>query len=230
MVQRQKEFIIQTSIKIFENIDNWITKSITLQNEAQNKVIHKLRSILNEKRLIDEEKDINIIELDSFEKENNQTTKRYSINTKKTNKNNINEKFDKIYRRLNIDYLLNDDFVDIEIKEDKDNIKDEENDSYKKFKIIISAEIRTKLDNIILSNVHNKLSYKFLENDFHYNIDKFQGLYNKIKKFEVKKIYLVKIYFMRCLLKNIYLIKIYMIKKQLKLKKIKTQILITIII
>ena len=180
-------FIIQTSIKIFENIDNWITKSITLQNEAQNKVIHKLRSILNEKRLIDEEKDINIIELDSFEKENNQTTKRYSINTKKTNKNNINEKFDKIYRRLNIDYLLNDDFVDIEIKEDKDNIKDEENDSYKKFKIIISAEIRTKLDNIILSNVHNKLSYKFLENDFHYNIDKFQGLYNKIKKFEVKK-------------------------------------------
>ena len=183
--------IIQTSIKVFQQIDNWIIKSVTLQSDAQNEVIQKIRSILKEKRLINEEQDINTIELDSFEQITN--TDRNNIEDKKkikTKDNNAHE-LERIYERLNIDYLLNDDFINIEIKEDKDHSNDNELSKnkieLKKYKIIIPSEVKNKIEDIVISNIGNKLSFKFEENDFHYHIDRFKEVYNKIKKYEVKK-------------------------------------------
>ena len=191
-VFRYMIIIIQTSIKIFQNIDNWIIKSVTLQSDAQDKVIHKLRSILKEKRLINEEKDIDVIELDAFEvannsDKNNMNDEENKTNTEEDNGNNI----ERIYEKLDIGYLLNDYFIDIEIKEDKDNeTHDDLNKNkieLKKYKIIIPADLRSKINDIVLSNIGNKLSFKFSENDFHYHIDKFKEVYKKIKLFEVKK-------------------------------------------
>ena len=193
-VFRYMIIIIQTSIKIFQNIDNWIIKSVTLQSDAQNKVIHKLRSILNEKKLINEEKDIDVIELDAFEVANNNTDLNNKIdeeNKTNTEDEHNDNNIDRTYERLDIDYLLNDYFIDIEIKEDKD--KEDHDDinknkiESKKYKIIIPADLRSKINDIILSNIGNKLSYKFSENDFHYHIDKFKEIYKKIKLFEIKK-------------------------------------------
>ena len=193
-VFRYMIIIIQTSIKIFQNIDNWIIKSVTLQSDAQNKVIHKLRSIINEKQMIDEEKDIDVIELDAFEVGNNITERNNKIdkeNKTNTEDGNNENNFKRTYGRLDIDYLLNDYFIDIEIKEDKDNeAHDDINKNKiesKKYKIIIPADLRSKIDDIILSNIGNKLSYKFSENYFHYHIDKFKEIYKKIKLFEIKK-------------------------------------------
>jgi len=183
--------IIQTSIKVFQQIDNWIIKSVTLQSDAQNEVIKKLRSILNEKRLINEEQDIDTIELDSFEQSSN-TDRNKIEGGKKINKedNNVKE-LERIYERLNIDYLLNDNFINIEIKEDKDNSNDIElsknSIELKKYKIITPSELKSKIDDIIISNIGNKLSFKFEENDFHYHIDRFKEVYYKIKKYEAKK-------------------------------------------
>ena len=66
-VWRYVIIINQISKKVFSNIDSWIINSVSLQSEARKLVINKLKSLLKEKRLIDEEKDIDHIELDTFE-------------------------------------------------------------------------------------------------------------------------------------------------------------------
>ena len=183
--------IIQTSIKVFQQIDNWIIKSVTLQSDAQNEVIQKLKSILKEKKLINEEKDIDTIELDSFEQTTNTDRNNIGNGKKINNEDNKSKDLERIYERLNIDYLLNDNFINIEIKEDKDNSNDDELNKnkieLKKYKIVIPSELKSKIDDIIISNIGNKLSFKFEENDFHYHIDRFKEVYNKIKKYEIKK-------------------------------------------
>ena len=180
-VTRYIIIIIQTSNKIFQNIDKWIIKSVTLQSEAQNKIIQKLRNILNEKKLINEEKDIFSIEMDSFE---SLTTNNSNYSNNKEGLNNPMDNDLEIYAKLNIDYLLNDDFINIEIQEDKND----ENDTpisnkynIKKYKIILPNERHIERKNT------NRLNYNLSEVDFHYNAEKFFELYNKIKKFEIKK-------------------------------------------
>ena len=180
--------IIHTSNIIFQNIDNWIIKSVTLQSDAQNKIIHKLRSILKEKRLINEEKDIDSIELDSFE---HITT---SIQTERNNSSNNNKTensmdHSEIYDKLDIGYLLNDYFINIELIENKDYQVDENAikniyDS-KKFKLFLPFEL-INYNNINHKKI-NKLNYNLSEADFQYNIEKFNELYNKIKQYEIKK-------------------------------------------
>jgi hypothetical protein len=178
--------IIQTSIKIFHNIDKWIIKSVSLQSEAQNKIIQKLRTILNEKRLINEKKDIEPIELDAFEPVITQTN--HTINSNNNDDiigadNDIN-----IYNKLNIDYLINDDFINIKIKEDKDFIIDDSDANknrydIKKYRIILPSETTLYINNKII----NKLNYDITQPDFYYDVDKFYELYTKLKKFEIKK-------------------------------------------
>ena len=173
-VQRYFIIISQTSKKVFENIDNWIINSVSLQSEARKRVINKLKSLLQEKRLINEEKDINNIELDTFEalEEN-----------KQKEKNNENT----IYAKLNVDYLINDDFVDIVIKEEKEqeqsNKKRKNKLVVKEYKIIVPKEKNDMLN--IKKEV--KLSDKFYEIDFLFNLWKFYETYNKLKLFEIKK-------------------------------------------
>ena len=170
-VTRYIIIIDQTSKKVFRNIDDWIISSVALQSEARSLVIQKLKNILKEKRLINEEKDINNIELDAFEE---------------SEKEKSNES--KIYQKLNVDYLINDDFVNIGIKEEIEHElkkKKKLNDKIirKNYKIIVPnrnncSEGYTKI---------NKLSDKFNINDFAYNIWKLYEIYNKIKLFEIKK-------------------------------------------
>ena len=187
-VSRYIIIIIQTSIKIFQNIDSWIIKSVTLQSEAQNTIIQKLKNVLNEKRLINVEKDIDPIELDSFEPITNHTNTNTNNNTNNGEAliNQTNNDL-RIYERLNIDYLINDDFINIEIQEDKDyqiSEDDKNKNKYdiKKYKIILPNEL-IKKEKINI----NKLNYNLSEADFQYNVEKFYDLYNKIKMFEIKK-------------------------------------------
>ena len=199
--------IIHTSIKIFQNIDNWITKSVTLQSEAQDKVIQKIKSILNEKRLIDINKDIFTIELDSFEPSGN-----IAMSSKNNSNNEIlltpRDKNLEIYEKLNIDYLVNDSFINIEIKEDKDYITDENDANKNKFDIkkykIIEPDALTRKndDNNLGKSIIRKAIINCKDDDFYYDISKFMGLYNKIKKFEVKKSIISETIFYQQFIKN----------------------------
>jgi hypothetical protein len=173
-VSRYIIIINQTSKKVFSNIDNWIINSVSLQSDARKKVINKLKSLLKEKKLINEEKDINHIELDTFEA---------LEELKQKEKNNEN----KIYERLNVDYLINDDFVNIVIKEEKDpeeNKKKRKDDKIvqKNYKIIVPNENRDLFEKFRKI----KISDKFSQIDFAFNIYKFHDLYNSLKIFEVK--------------------------------------------
>ena len=174
-VSRYLIIINQTSKKVFENIDNWIISSVSLQSDARKHVINKLRSLLKEKKLINEEQDINHIELDTFE-------------AFEESKNIEKDKENKIYGKLNVDYLINDDFVDIIIKEEKDDEDGKKKKKYNKFviknyKIIVPNENK----NVIDINKGVKLSDKFSGLDFVYNLMKFRDIYNYLKLFEVKK-------------------------------------------
>ena len=178
--------IIQTSIKIFHNIDKWIIKSVSLQSEAQNKIIQKLRSILNEKRLINEKKDVEPIELDTFEPVLTQTNQ--TINSNNYDDIIAADNDTNIYNKLNIDYLVNDDFINIKLKEDKDFIIDDNDENknrydIKKYKIILPSETTLYINNKKI----NKLNYDITQPDFCYDVDKFYELYTKLKKFEIKK-------------------------------------------
>ena len=198
--------IIHTSIKIFQNIDSWITKSVTLQSEAQDKVIQKIKRFLKEKKLIDIHKDIFTIELDSFEPSSN-----IAMSSNNNSNNEIlltpRDKNLEIYEKLNIDYLVNNSFINIEIKEDKDFIADE-NDAnknifnIKKYKIIEPNALTMKNDvnNLGKSNISKAINYK--DDDFYYDFSKFMGLYNMIKKFEVKKSIISETIFYQQFIKN----------------------------
>ena len=166
-VTRYIIIINQSSKKVFRNIDNWIINSVSMQSEARKSVINILKNLLKEKRLIDEEKDINHIELDTF----------------------VSLEDNKMYEKLNVDYLVNDDFVNIIIKEEKDpeQIKKKRKNKIvqKNYKIIVPKEYES--ENIVDANKKNKLSDKLCEIDFVYNIWKFYELHNKLVSFEVKK-------------------------------------------
>ena len=171
-VSRYVIIINQISKKVFSNIDSWIISSVSLQNEARKLIINKLKSLLKEKRLIDEEKDIDHIELDTFEGQKE--------------KNNENE----IYKKLNFDYLINEDFIDIIVKEEKDHeqekrLRKNKKNVQKNYKIIVPDKYET--DDLIIINKKTKLSDKFCEIDFLYNLWKFYELYENIKSFEIKK-------------------------------------------
>ena len=165
-VKRYFIIIGQSSKKVFLNIDNWIINSVSLQNEARKHVINKLKSLLKEKKLINEDKDINHIELDTFEA--------------------LEGKTNKIYEKMNVDYLINDNFVNIIIKEIKDpDIKKKlrKNNKMipKNYKIILPNE-----NDVFDENKNSRPSDKFYEIDFSFNIWKFYELYNELKLFEIK--------------------------------------------
>ena len=108
---------------------------------------------------------------------------------------------------MNIDYLVNNSFINIEIKEDKDFITDE-NDAnknifnIKKYKIIEPNALTMKNDvnNLGKSNISKAINYK--DDDFYYDFSKFIGLYNMIKKFEVKKSIISETIFYQQFIKN----------------------------
>ena len=131
---------------IFENLDDWIVKNVTLQSESLSYLIKLLKNfLLHDKKLIDQESDIDYIELDEFEKiidEKDENYKKINNNTSnisgigtngnmnfsgivKSTENDFKLKpFDnssvinnRIYNKLDLNYLINDNFIDTKIEE-----------------------------------------------------------------------------------------------------------------
>ena len=160
--------IIKTSVNIYNNLDQWIVTSISLQNDALNKVISVFKSKLSEHQLIDEENDINIIEMDEFEKndEDNLEEKDGDINLKPIDDGSVFG--NRVYNKLNIDYLINNNFADLKIEE---KIGDINNNEEKMYKIIALNELE-----------ENKIK----ECDFYFDINKFNEIYFYVKKYEIE--------------------------------------------
>ena len=159
--------IIKTSQNIYNNLDQWIVTSISLQNDALNNVISIFKSKLNERQIIDEKNDINNIEMDEFEKneEENLEEKDNEINIKPIDDGSVC--FNRVYNKLNIDYLINNNLMDLKVEEE---INDKNNED-KIYKIIALNELE-----------ENKLK----ENDFYFDINKFNEIYINIKKYEIE--------------------------------------------
>ena len=243
----------------FENLDDWIVKNVTLQSESLSYLIKILKNILlKEKRMIDEENDINYIELDEFEKvieeENNKNINKnnnssnisrigssiYLNGSKTINtlENDIKLKpFDnssvinnRIYNKINLNFIINDDFIKTKIEE----IYDTENNKKKnkpKIKIIPSSNIynsnntecnygnnssseikgeQSNLNTKIYKNQKNNLN----KEDFYFDIEKYKLLYKYIKKYEVEDGYINQEIFFEIFIRQ-YLIS----KKHLEISK-----------
>ena len=89
------QIIKSTAEKVFDNMDEWIIKNVTLQSESLNYLIHILKNFLfYEKKLIDQENDIDYIELDEFEKiidDIGDNDKKLNKINKNNNSSNISE-------------------------------------------------------------------------------------------------------------------------------------------
>ena len=150
--------IHKTTENIFINCDSWITQSVSLQNDALNTVIEKIKEILNDQRLIDEKEDIEPIEMDAFEIEQKNTNEenKDEIIIKPIDDKSVRSNI--IYHKLNIDYLINDNYINAKI-EDINDIK-----------------------NIPYDNIN-----EFKEEDFYFDINKLYYIYKNIKRYELEE-------------------------------------------
>ena len=237
---------------IFENLDDWIVKNVTLQSESLSYLIKLLKNfLLHDKKLIDQESDIDYIELDEFEKiidekdenykkNNNNTSNISGIGTNgnmnfsgivKSTENDFKLKpFDnssvinnRIYNKLDLNYLINDNFIDTKIEEiyEKGNIKNHFKHKIK-FKIIpppitynsnetefnfannsseIKGEQNAMINSKILKNKNNILK----DDEFYFDLEKFKSLYKFVKKYEAEDGYINKQVFFEIFIKQ-YLI------------------------
>ena len=153
--------ITQTAQDIYNNLDQWIVTSVSMQNDALNSVIAVFRSKLNEHQLIDEKNDIDIIEMDEFEKigNDNLEEKNDDIELKPIDNNSVIGM--RVYNKLNIDYLIKDSFMDIKVDETNKDVK------------------------IILPNESGDIQLN--ENDFYYDLNRFNEIYLKVKKYEIEQ-------------------------------------------
>ena len=201
---------------IFNNMDEWIVKNVALQNESLNYLIKSLKQFLTDKKPIDQKNDIDCIELDEFEKViddeeyNNNNSNIKSFNNNYSYISNYNgsshevklKPFDnssiinmnRIYNKIKLEYLINDNFIDTKIEEivDKKVSKNK-----KKLKIIPSSGEELGIENnITKKNLNNEdlnsssgiLKSKIILNDtdFYFDLEKFKFIYKYIKKYEIE--------------------------------------------
>ena len=197
--------ISQISQNIFKNADEWIIKSINMENDAQNEVINLLKNKLEEKKLIDEENEINLIEMDCFEKiieEDDKSNKSIDLKIKPIDNSSVINA-NRIYNKINIDFLIKDNFFDIQFEqnEKKEKIKQTEKidetkesiiynfDDIKQYKIIMPKNISNCISSCELSERSQKTSEEEIikEEEFYYDINKFYDIYKKLKKYEIEK-------------------------------------------
>ena len=190
--------IFKTTNNIYNNVDGWIVQSVSLQNNALNTIIGRIRELLNDKKLIDEKVDIEPIEMDAFEVENNNSNSNEENNAENNNENNEEEILVKpiddksivsstVYYKLNIDYLLKEDFINWKIedikriedlKENKDeviNVKEEE------------IKDDNKSENIKVNSDDNVKEAKENEIKYYYDINKFYIIYTMMKRYEIEE-------------------------------------------
>ena len=229
-----------TAEKVFDNMDEWIIKNVTLQSESISYLIKILKNFLfQEKKLIDQESDIDYIELDEFEKiiedigDNN--NKKLTRNTRNFNSSNISgsrigtsgnlngsgmiastendlklKPFDnssvvnnRIYNKINLNFLIKDNFIETKIEEiyDQENIK---KNIKPKIRIIppptlynssntefnygnnSSSEFKGEQSLILNTKTFKGKNNNLNEADFYFDIEKFKFLYRNIKKYEVE--------------------------------------------
>ena len=105
----------------------------------------------------------------------------------------------RIYNKINIDYLINDNFIDIKVEEIINQTHNEDNNQYKfikndkndknenkRYKMILPNE----LDRSINSSINNSfggIKNRFKEFDFYYDINKFNAIYKNVKKYEIEE-------------------------------------------
>ena len=191
------KMIFKTTTNIYNNVDGWIVQSVSLQNNALNTVIGKIKELLNDKKLIDEKVDIEPIEMDAFEIENNNNNNKEENNAGNDNENNEEEVLVKpiddksivsntVYYKLNIDYLLKDNFINYKIEEIKsnDNLNEKKDDEITNVK-----EEEINADNKS-ENINANIDMKEAkENEFkyYYDINNFYNIYTMIKRYEIEE-------------------------------------------
>ena len=219
-----------TAENVFDRMDEWIVKNVTLQSESLSYLLKIFKNFLfHEKKLIDKESDIDYIELDEFEKvieEGNNGNKKINNSSKistigsksgiiRSTENDIKLRpFDnssvintRIYNRINLDYLVNDNFIETKIEEiyDLENIKKQlkpkikiipphsiynANNSENNFANNSSSEIKGEKSLILNLNLKNDKNKK--DKEFYFDLEKFKFLYKLIKKYEVEDGYIKK--------------------------------------
>ena len=200
--------ISQINQNIFHNVDDWIIKSINMENDAQNEIINLLKNKLEEKQLIDEESEINTIEMDCFEKiieEDDRSNKSIDLKLKPIDNSSVMNSV-RFYNKINIDFLMKDNFFDIKFEQDLDKKEKNENEEKNekkeenKEKIIYNMDDIKNYKIIIPKNMSNCISSELSERskatneeeiikeeEFYYDINKFYEIFKKIKKFEIEK-------------------------------------------
>ena len=188
--------ISQLNQNIFHNADDWIIKSVNMENDAQNEVMNILKRKLEEKKLIDEENEINTIEMDCFEKiieeENNSNNQSIDIKMKPIDNSSVINS-NRVYNKINIDYLIKDNLFDIKIekieKEKTENIINNINEDIKEYKIIIPKNNSNCISSCEISERSQITSEEEIirEENYFYDINKFYEIYKRIKKYEIEQ-------------------------------------------
>ena len=192
--------ISKLSLKIFNNADEWVIKSILKENETQNEVVNILKNKLKQMERIDEVMEIGTIEMDSFVKrfDDEEINNSKISDTKIRPIDNTSVITNNMYNKLNIDFLINDNFFDIKLeqieKEEnnsviKDNLYDYIND-IKEYDIIMPITTGNYIGNNYIMSEKSNFSNEdeiIKEEDFYYDIDKFFYIYKEILQYEAEK-------------------------------------------
>ena len=228
--------------KVFDNMDDWIIKNVTLQSESLGFLIKILKQFLNDKKPIEQQNDIDYIELDEFEKviedeeiNNNINNKTFnnSSNISNYNLNGSNHEiklkpFDnssvmnknRIYDKIKLEYLINDNFLDTIIEEYFDEKAINKSKQKPKVKIIPpcppsptfkvpSPNIENNFGNNSLNNGDLNSSRGIIKSknilndtDFYFDVEKFKFIYKLIKKYEIEDGYISQQIFFQIFIKQ----------------------------
>ena len=199
-VYKYMAIITQTTQNIYNNLDQWIVTSVSLQNDALNMIISILKNKLNDHRLINEKKEINKIEMDEFEKIIDENSEGAGSEIRLKPIDNSSVGIGRIYNKINIDYLINDNFIDIKVEEIINLTQNEDNNKYKfiknekneknenkRYKMILPNELDRSINSSINNSFGLGLKYRLKDYDFYYDINKFNHIYKNIKKYEIEE-------------------------------------------
>ena len=192
--------ISKLSLKIFDNADDWVMKSILKENETQNEVINLLKYKLQKMEQIDEEMEIDTIEMDAFEKrieEEDKNNSRISdIKVKPIDNTSIINTG--MYNKINIDFLMNDNFFEIKLEpiKNEENIENNKQNIYdylnevNDYEIIIPKSFNNFIGNYYVMSEKSNISNEeeiIKEEDFYYDVEKFFNIYKELRVFEQEK-------------------------------------------
>ena len=182
-------------IKIFDNLDDWVIKSIQKENETQNEVVNLLKKKLKQIEKINVEMEIDSIEMDAFDKRNTSNISEKNIRPI----DNSNLSTSGLYDKINIDFLKDDKFFNVQLKQkniNQTNKEDDEPNIYndiaeeKEYEIVIPDKIKNNIDSsefISDKNISSIEGENTRDKGFYFDLDKFFNIYKEIVAFEEEK-------------------------------------------